>query len=99
MGSVSGMTELNTNIVYSESKRPSQSLFLSPYIRPWCLKSQINLIVEADASADYYVGAALAAVLSWDANHALGWASLHGFLSWIYVIYYAVTRWTATKMF
>jgi hypothetical protein len=40
-----------------------------------------------------------ATALSWDANHAIGWAGIHGFLSWIYVTYYAVTRWTATKMF
>lgn len=40
----------------------------------------------------YLLGLVLAVVISWSLNHAIGWASLHGILSWGYVIYYAVTR-------
>jgi len=35
-------------------------------------------------------GSALAITISWSANHSILWAIVHGFLSWIYVIYYAL---------
>lgn len=37
-------------------------------------------------------GCALAIVISWSVNKSILWACIHGCLSWIYVIYYAVTR-------
>ena len=37
-------------------------------------------------------GSALAMVISWPQNASILWAVIHGALSWIYVIYYAVTR-------
>ena len=37
-------------------------------------------------------GSALAIAISWSANHSILWAIIHGILSWLYVIYYAVTR-------
>jgi len=37
-------------------------------------------------------GTALAIAISWSVNHSILWAIIHGLLSWIYVIYYAVTR-------
>lgn len=37
-------------------------------------------------------GTALAIAISWSQNHSILWAILHGLLSWIYVIYYAITR-------
>lgn len=33
------------------------------------------------------VGAVLAAILSWNVNHAFWWMVLHFFLGWIYVGY------------
>jgi hypothetical protein len=45
------------------------------------------------------VGAALATVLSWSANHAIILAALHGLLSWLYVVYYVATRWGQVKFF
>ncbi len=63
------------------------------------LSTSTASLAKSTVSAGYCVGAALATVLSWEANHALGCASIQVFLSWIYVVYYAVTRWTATKMF
>jgi hypothetical protein len=35
-------------------------------------------------------GSVLAMVISWSANKSLLWVIVHGLLSWIYVIYYAV---------
>lgn len=35
-------------------------------------------------------GSALAMVISWTANTSLFWVIVHGLLSWIYVIYYAI---------
>lgn len=37
-------------------------------------------------------GAALAITISWSANQSILWAILHGIFSWLYVIYYALTR-------
>ncbi len=37
-------------------------------------------------------GTALAIAISWSANHSILWAIVHGLLSWIYVIYYALFR-------
>ncbi len=38
------------------------------------------------------IGAALAIVLSWHRNRSMLLAIVHGILSWIYVIYFALTR-------
>lgn len=35
-------------------------------------------------------GTALAIAISWSANQSILWAIVHGLLSWIYVIYFAV---------
>jgi len=37
-------------------------------------------------------GSALAIAISWSVNQSILWAIVHGFLSWIYVVWYAVTR-------
>lgn len=38
------------------------------------------------------LGAAIAVVCSWQRNRSIVWAILAGLLSWIYVIYFAITR-------
>ena len=38
------------------------------------------------------VGSAIAVVCSWQRNRSILWAILAAILSWIYVIYFAVTR-------
>ena len=38
------------------------------------------------------LGSAVAVVCSWDRNRSILWAIVAGFLSWIYVIYFALTR-------
>ena len=35
-------------------------------------------------------GSTLAMVISWTANKSLLWVIVHGLLSWLYVIYYAL---------
>ena len=42
------------------------------------------------AKAGIGFGSALAITISWGANKSILWANVHGFLSWIYVIYYAI---------
>jgi hypothetical protein len=37
-------------------------------------------------------GSMLAIAISWSVNHSILWMVLHGILSWLYVIYYAVKR-------
>lgn len=38
------------------------------------------------------LGSALAIAISWSVNKSILWAIFHGVLSWLYVIYYALTR-------
>lgn len=36
------------------------------------------------------LGNALAVAISWTANRSILWAIVHGILSWLYVVYYAI---------
>ena len=38
------------------------------------------------------LGAVIAVVASWSRNQSILWAILHGNISWLYVIYFAITR-------
>lgn len=38
------------------------------------------------------MGSTLAIVISWSQHQSILWAIIHGILSWVYVIYYALTR-------
>jgi hypothetical protein len=44
------------------------------------------------AKAGASFGSALAITISWSVHKSILWAIFHGFLSWVYVIYYALTR-------
>jgi len=37
-------------------------------------------------------GTALAITISWSQSHSILWAVIHGFFSWLYVVYYALIR-------
>ena len=52
------------------------------------MKNSRNEIVKYGVS----FGTALAIAISWSANESVLWAILHGFLSWFYVIWHAITR-------
>ena len=47
-------------------------------------------IVRKTVSHGITFGSALAMVISYTAWHSIGWAIVHGLLSWAYVIYYAI---------
>ena len=38
------------------------------------------------------LGSALAIAISWSLHKSILWAIIHGILSWLYVIYFALTR-------
>lgn len=40
----------------------------------------------------YALGMVIAVTLSWARNAGILWCTLHGLLSWVYVIYFAMTR-------
>ncbi len=44
------------------------------------------------AKAGIGLGSAIAVAISWSINKSIIWAVVHGVLSWLYVIYFAVTR-------
>jgi len=44
------------------------------------------------AKAGVGFGSALAITISWSVNGSILWAIIHGFLSWLYVIYYALVQ-------
>lgn len=44
------------------------------------------------ARAGIGFGSALAITISWSLHKSILWAIIHGFLSWLYVLYYALTR-------
>lgn len=47
---------------------------------------------EEAARTGITFGSALAIAISWSANKSIVWAIIHGLLSWIYVIYYALFK-------
>lgn len=44
------------------------------------------------AKAGVSFGSALAIAISWSEHHSIIWAVVHGFLSWLYVAWYGLTR-------
>jgi len=59
----------------------------NPPVRPSARQRSAG-VVKAGAS----FGTALAITISWSVHHSILWAIVQGFLSWFYVIYYAITR-------
>lgn len=52
-----------------------------------------NVVVKKEfVRSGITFGSALAIAISWSVNHSILWAILHGLLSWIYVLYYVLTR-------
>jgi len=44
------------------------------------------------ARAGISLGSALAVAISWSVHKSILWAAIDGVLSWLYVLYYALTR-------
>lgn len=38
------------------------------------------------------IGCVIAIILSWEANHSILWAIIHGIFNWFYVIYYMIFK-------
>jgi hypothetical protein len=56
------------------------------------LENKFDRLSQSAATGFYVLGTAIAVVLSWSRNASILWCILHGLLSWIYVIYFAITR-------
>jgi hypothetical protein len=52
----------------------------------------MNTYVVQTVRTGISFGSALAIAISWSVNKSILWAMLHGLLSWLYVLYYALTR-------
>ena len=52
------------------------------------MANEIHPVYKAGIS----FGSALAIAISWSSHKSILWAIIHGIFSWLYVIYYAVTR-------
>ena len=53
-------------------------------------KERNQTVVKKTVRSGITFGSALAMVISYTAWHSVGWAILHGLLSWAYVIYYVI---------
>jgi hypothetical protein len=52
----------------------------------------VNQTTNTVAQTGIGLGSAIAIVCSWQRNRSILWAILAGLLSWVYVIYFALTR-------
>ena len=52
----------------------------------------VNQTAQTVTQTGIGLGSAIAVVCSWERNRSILWAILAGILSWIYVIYFAITR-------
>jgi hypothetical protein len=74
---------------------------LTPHVRP-CTSKLTEMSAHTGATIVSYraeatragisFGSALAIAISWSVHHSILWAIIQGFCSWLYVIYYALTR-------
>lgn len=51
-----------------------------------------SVSTQVAAQTGVGLGAVIAVVCSWERNRSILWALIAGFLSWVYVIWFAVTR-------
>ena len=54
------------------------------------MEEQRKTVVHKTIKTGVSFGSALAMVISYVNWHSVGWAILHGLLSWVYVIYYVL---------
>lgn len=45
---------------------------------------------NSNTSSGIGIGAVIAVILSWSANHSIFWMIIHGAFGWLYVIYYLI---------
>ena len=63
-----------------------------PIIDPGAPRQGVGTRSMQVARAGVSFGSALAITISWSEHHSILWAIGQGFLSWLYVAYYALTR-------
>ena len=51
-----------------------------------------RVVVKSVAKAGVSFGSALAIAISWSVHKSILWAIVQGIFSWLYVIYFAITR-------
>ena len=56
------------------------------------LLAQVSSQIHTVTHSGIGIGSALAIVLSWHRNRSILFAIIHGVFSWLYVIYFALTR-------
>ncbi|EDS72136.1 hypothetical protein [Anaerofustis stercorihominis] len=49
-------------------------------------------IIKKSVKSGISFGSALAMVISYSTWHSIGWAIIHGLLSWVYVIYFFIVH-------
>lgn len=49
-----------------------------------------NVSIEKTVKSGITFGSALAMVISYTNWHSVGWAVIHGLMSWVYVVYYVL---------
>ena len=49
-----------------------------------------NTVIKKTVKSGVSFGSVLAMVISYSAWHSIGWAIVHGLLSWVYAIYYII---------
>jgi hypothetical protein len=54
--------------------------------------AEMNKTTKSTVSSGITFGSALAIAISWSLHKTILWACIHGVFSWLYVIYYALTR-------
>ena len=56
------------------------------------MNGQYRITAMTFARSGITFGSALAIAISWSRHQSILWAMLHGFFSWLYVIYFAIVR-------
>ena len=56
------------------------------------MRSRATIVRKEIVSKGVGFGSALAIAISFTTHKSIVWAVIHGFFSWLYVIYYALTR-------
>jgi hypothetical protein len=73
-------------------KKITLSILLMAICMPLFANNNSETTSTIVTSSGISLGTAIAVVASWSKNKSILWAVVHGFLSWFYVIYFALTR-------
>ena len=73
-------------------KKITLSILLMAICMPLFANNNSETTSTIVTSSGISLGTAIAVVASWSKNKSILWAVIHGFLSWFYVIYFALTR-------